>query len=103
MHHHLDLRTKVIIMSSVMVGMFLVALDQLIFTTSLGKIVEEFNAFSSLSWVVTAYLMTSTISLPIAGKLSDLFGRRLMLLIGISIFVAGSLFGGRSGSMNQLI
>ena len=86
-----------------MVGMFLVALDQLIFTTSLGKIVEEFNAFSSLSWVVTAYLMTSTISLPIAGKLSDLFGRRLMLLIGISIFVAGSLFGGMSGSMNQLI
>ncbi|HUC96095.1 MAG TPA: MDR family MFS transporter [Candidatus Saccharimonadales bacterium] len=103
MHHHLDLRTKIIIMLSVMAGLFLVALDQTIFATSVGKIVEEFNAFSSLSWVVTAYLLTSTISLPIAGKLSDLYGRRLMLLIGILIFVAGSLMGGMSGSMNQLI
>ncbi len=103
MHHHLDLRTKIIIMMSVMAGLFLVALDQTIFTTSLGKIVEEFNAFSSLSWVVTAYLITSTVSVPIAGKLSDMYGRRILLLIGISIFVAGSLFGGMSGSMNQLI
>jgi len=103
MHHHLDLRTKIIIMLSVMAGLFLVALDQTIFTTSLGKIVEEFNAFSSLSWVVTAYLITSTVSVPIAGKLSDMYGRRILLLIGISIFVAGSLFGGMSGSMNQLI
>ena len=86
-----------------MAGLFLVALDQTIFTTSLGKIVEEFNAFSSLSWVVTAYLITSTVSVPIAGKLSDMYGRRILLLIGISIFVAGSLFGGMSGSMNQLI
>ena len=103
MQHHLDLRTKIIIMASVMAGLFLVALDQTIFTTSLGKIVEEFNAFSSLSWVVTAYLITSTISTPIAGKLSDMFGRRPMLLIGISIFVLGSLLGGMSGSINQLI
>src|SRR5471030_2327214 len=100
MQHHLDLRTKIIIMVSVMAGLFLVALDQTIFTTSLGKIVEEFNAFSSLSWVVTAYLITSTVSVPIAGKLSDMYGRRLLLLVGISIFVIGSLFGGMSGSMN---
>jgi EmrB/QacA subfamily drug resistance transporter len=103
MHHHLDLRTKIIIMLSVMAGLFLVALDQTIFATAIGKIVEEFNAFSALSWVVTAYLLTSTISLPIAGKLSDLFGRRLMLLIGIFVFVAGSLLGGMSQNMTQLI
>jgi EmrB/QacA subfamily drug resistance transporter len=103
MHHHLDLRTKIIIMLSVMASLFLVALDQTIFSTALGKIVEDFNAFSSLGWVVTAYLMTSTITVPIAGKLSDLFGRRLMLLIGVAVFVSGSLMGGMSGSMNQLI
>ncbi|MEI7539283.1 MAG: MDR family MFS transporter [Candidatus Saccharibacteria bacterium] len=103
MHHHLGLRTKVIIMLSVMASLFLVALDQMIFTTALGKIVEDFNAFSSLGWVVTAYLLTSTMTVPVAGKLSDLFGRRVMLLIGIGIFVAGSMMGGMSGDMSQLI
>ncbi|MDP3445644.1 MAG: MFS transporter, partial [Ignavibacteria bacterium] len=90
MHHHLSLRSKIIIMLSVMASLFLVALDQTIISTSLGKIVEEFNAFSSLGWVVTAYLITTTVTVPIAGKLSDLFGRRRLLLIGITIFVAGS-------------
>lgn len=90
-------------MLSVMASLFLVALDQMIIATSLGKIVEEFNAFSSLGWVVTAYLITLTVTVPIAGKLSDLFGRRLMILIGVAIFVIGSLFGGMSGSIDQLI
>ena len=103
MHHHLTLRNKIIIMLSVMASLFLVALDQMVFSTSLGKIVEEFNAYSSLSWVVTAYLITTTVTVPIAGKLSDLFGRRIMLLIGIAVFVAGSLFGGMSGDISQLI
>jgi len=103
MHHHLSLRSKMIIMLSVMASLFLVALDQTIISTSLGKIVEEFNAFSALGWVVTAYLITTTVTVPIAGKLSDLFGRRKLLLIGIIIFVAGSLMGGMSGDINQLI
>lgn len=103
MHHHLSLRGKVVIMLSVMASLFLVALDQTIISTSLGKIVEEFNAFSSLGWVVTAYLITTTVTVPIAGKLSDLFGRRRLLLIGIIIFVIGSLLGGMSGDINQLI
>jgi len=103
MHHHLSLRAKIIIMVSVMASMFLVALDQMIISTSLGKIVEEFNAFSSLGWVMTAYMITTTITVPIAGKLSDLFGRRLMILIGVGIFVVGSLMGGMSGNINQLI
>jgi EmrB/QacA subfamily drug resistance transporter len=90
-------------MLSVMAGLFLVALDQMIITTSLGKIVEEFNAFSSLAWIVTAYMITVTVTVPIAGKLSDLFGRRLILLIGVAIFSAGSLMGGMSGSIDQLI
>ena len=103
MHHHLTLRNKIIIMLSVMASLFLVALDQTVISTALGKIVEDFNAFSSLGWVVTAYLITSTITVPIAGKLSDLFGRRVMLLIGVGVFVAGSLLGGMRGSIEELI
>jgi MFS family permease len=102
-NHHLSLRAKLIIMVSVMASLFLVALDQTIISTALGKIVEEFNAFSSLSWIVSAYLITTTITVPIAGKLSDLFGRRTMLLIGVAIFTLGSLLSGTSGTIEQLI
>lgn len=103
MHHHLSLRAKLIIMISVMAAMFLVALDQTIIATALGKIVEQFNAYDSLSWIVTAYLVTTTITVPIAGKLSDLFGRRIMLLIGVAVFTVGSLMSGLSGDIVQLI
>jgi len=103
MNHHLSLRSKLIIMISVMASLFLVALDQTIIATALGKIVEDFNAFSSLSWIVTAYLLTTTITVPIAGKLSDLFGRRTLLLIGVAIFGIGSLVSGMAGDVNQLI
>ena len=103
MHHHLSLRAKLIIMGSVMASLFLVALDQTIVSTALGRIVEQFNAFESLSWIVTAYLLTTTVTVPIAGKLSDLFGRRKLLLIGVAIFALGSLFSGLAGDINQLI
>lgn len=103
MHHDLTLRSKLIIMISVMASLFLVALDQTIISTALGRIVEEFNAYSSLTWVVTAYLITTTITTPIAGKLSDLFGRRIMILIGVTIFSIGSLLSGLSGSIDQLV
>jgi EmrB/QacA subfamily drug resistance transporter len=103
MHHHLSLRGKLIIMFSVMASLFLVALDQTIISTALGKIVEDFNAFNSLSWIVTAYLLTTTVTTPIAGKMSDLFGRRTILLIGVAIFALGSLFSGLAGSIDQLI
>lgn len=90
-------------MISVMASLFLVALDQTIIATALGTIVQEFNAFSLLSWVVTAYLITTTITVPIAGKLSDLYGRRNMLIIGVAIFTAASLMSGTSGDITQLI
>lgn len=103
MHHHLTLRGKLVIMFSVMASLFLVALDQTIIATALGKIVEEFNAFSSLSLIVTAYLLTTTVTVPIAGKLSDLFGRRNVLLTGVFIFVLGSLLSGIAGTIDQLV
>jgi len=103
MNHHLSLRGKLIIMLSVMASLFLVALDQTIISTALGSIVEDFNAFSSLSWIVTAYLLTTTITVPIAGKLSDLFGRRTLLLIGVAIFAVGSLLSGLAGNVDHLI
>lgn len=103
MNHHMSLRSKLLIMISVMASLFLVGLDQTIVSTALGRIVEEFDAFSALSWVVTAYLITTTITTPIAGKLSDLFGRRKLLLIGVSIFLAGSLLSGISGNIEQLL
>ncbi len=90
-------------MFSVMASLFLVALDQTIVSTALGKIVEDFNAFSSLSWIVTAYLLTTTVTIPIAGKLSDLYGRKLLLLIGVSVFAIGSLASGMAGNIDQLI
>lgn len=103
MNHHLSLRNKIMIMISVMASLFLVALDQTIISTALGTIVQEFNAFSSLSWIVTAYLITTTITIPIAGKLSDLYGRRNILLIGVGIFTAASLMSGLSSDVTQLI
>lgn len=90
-------------MLSVMASLFLVALDQTIIATALGKIVDDFNTYSALSWVITAYLLTTTITLPIAGKMSDIFGRRIVLLIGVAVFGTGSLMSGMSGNIEQLV
>ena len=103
MHQHLSLRSKLIVMISVMASLFLVALDQTIVSTALGRIVEEFHAFDSLSWIVTAYLLTTTVTVPIAGKLSDLYGRRTLLLIGVAVFGLGSYFSATSGNVDHLI
>ncbi|HKX72422.1 MAG TPA: MDR family MFS transporter [Candidatus Saccharimonadales bacterium] len=103
MLHHLSKRQKVIVMLAVMSGLFLAALDQTIVGTALPKILSEFNALKELTWVVTAYLLTSTIAVPIAGKLSDLYGRRRLLLIGIVLFVASSLLCGVAQNIEQMI
>lgn len=101
--HHISAREKAIVMAAVMSAMFLVALDQTIIATALGKIVEEFNSFSSLSWVITAYMLTTTVTVPLAGKMSDIFGRRKVLLTGVVVFVLGSFLSGGAMSIEQLI
>lgn len=103
MLQHLTKRQKVIIMVAVMSGLFLAALDQTIVGTALPKILTEFNALKELTWVITAYLLTSTVTVPIAGKLSDLYGRRKLLLVGITIFVLSSLLCGAAQDIGQLI
>lgn len=103
MLHHIPLRQKILVMVAVMSGLFLVALDQTIISPALGKIVTDFNSFSSLGLVVTAYLLLSTVSVPIAGKMSDMFGRRPVLLTGVILFTIASLLSGISQNIDQLI
>lgn len=103
MLHHISMRQKALIMVAVMAALFLVALDQTIIATSLTKIVEQFNAYDSLGFIVTAYLLLSTVTVPLAGKMSDMFGRRPVLLIGVIIFTIGSFLSGGSQNITELI
>jgi MFS family permease len=79
-----------VIVSGLMLAMFLAALNQTIVATALPTIGREFQDFELLPWVVTSYLLTSTAVAPLYGKLSDIYGRRAMMLAGIGIFIAGS-------------
>lgn len=90
-------------MVAVMSGLFLVALDQTIISTALVAILNEFNSYASLGFIVTAYLLLTTITVPIAGKLSDMYGRRPLLIAGVAIFTIGSLLAGFAPSVGWLI
>jgi EmrB/QacA subfamily drug resistance transporter len=86
-----------------MLGMFLAALDQTIVSTALPTIVGDLGGLNHLSWVVTSYLLASTISTPLYGKLGDMVGRKPVFLAAIVIFLAGSMLAGLSQSMGELI
>jgi EmrB/QacA subfamily drug resistance transporter len=86
-----------------MLGMFLAALDQTIVGTALPTIVNSLHGLNHISWVVTAYLLTSTISTPLYGKLSDQFGRKGLFQVAIVIFLVGSVLAGISQNMAELI
>jgi len=96
-------RQKFEILGAVLLGMFLAALDQTIVGPVLPHIVTELKGVDYYTWVVTAYLLTSTVSVPIYGKLSDLYGRRPVLMFGIGLFLVGSALSGLSQEMWQLI
>jgi len=100
---HISLRQKILVMAAAMCGLLLAALDQTIVSTALPRIVSDLHGLKDLSWVITAYLLTSTISVPIAGKLSDIFGRKKLFLIAIVIFVLGSALSGISQNMAELV
>ena len=99
----LDRRTKFEILGAVMLGLLLGALDQTIVSVALPTIVTDLGGQSLLTWTITIYLLTSTITVPFYGKLSDLYGRKPLLMIGITLFLIGSALSGLSGDMTQLI
>src|SRR5229473_1116227 len=96
-------RETILTMIGVLLVMLLASLDQTIVSTAMPRVIADLQGFDRYTWVSTAYLLTSTVTVPIYGKLSDLFGRKPIFLIGIVIFLAGSALSGASQSMNELI
>lgn len=102
-HPQLTHRQIVGVMIGIMSGMFLAALDQSIVGVALPRITSELGGLNHLAWVVTAYLLTSTASTPIWGKISDLYGRKRIFQLAIVIFLVGSIFSGAALNMPMLI
>ena len=105
--HHagedLSKRAKQGIVVAIMLALFLGALDQTIVGTALPQIITELNGANLYTWVVTIYLLASTVTVPIYGKLSDMYGRKPLLLIGVGLFLVGSALAGLSQNIEQLI
>ncbi|MEV6721770.1 MFS transporter [Streptomyces xanthochromogenes] len=99
----LDPRRVRTVFLGLMLTLLLAALDQMIVATALPKIVGDLHGLDKVSWAVTAYLLASTIGLPIYGKLGDLFGRKPVFQFAIVVFVIGSALAGWSRTMNELI
>jgi EmrB/QacA subfamily drug resistance transporter len=98
-----DRQARFEILAAILLGLFLSALDQTITGPILPQVVTDLRGSDYYTWVVTAYLLTSTVTVPIYGKLSDLFGRKPMLMIGIGLFLIGSVLSGLSQEMWQLV
>ena len=96
-------RQILVVFSALMLGMLLAALDQTIVATALPTIVGDLGGLNHLSWVVTAYLLTSTAVTPLYGKVSDLFGRKTLFQIAIVLFLLGSVLSGLSQNMAELV
>ncbi|MEO8744889.1 MAG: MDR family MFS transporter [Candidatus Dormiibacterota bacterium] len=96
-------RRKLAILGAILLTLFLASLDQTVVGTALPRIVTDLNGASLYAWVVSAYLLTSTVTVPIYGKFSDVFGRKVMLMIGVCLFLVGSWLSGASQNMNELV
>ncbi|MEW6142567.1 MAG: MDR family MFS transporter [Chloroflexota bacterium] len=90
-------------LAGVMLAMFLSSLDQTVVGTAMPRIIADLGGFSRYTWVATAYMVTSTVVLPITGKLTDMFGRKYFYLAGLGIFMLGSVFCGLSQTMTHII
>jgi EmrB/QacA subfamily drug resistance transporter len=90
-------------LAGVFLAMFLSSLDQTIVSTAMPRIVGDLGGFSHYTWLTTVYVVTSTVVLPIVGKLTDMYGRKYFYVAGIAIFILGSLLSGLSQSMLQII
>jgi EmrB/QacA subfamily drug resistance transporter len=98
----LETRRLIPIIIGLMLGMLLAALDQTIVGTAMPRIVTELGG-ANITWVVTSYLLASTVMVPIIGKLSDIYGRRVFFMGGMVIFLLGSALSGTSQNMGQLV
>ena len=96
-------RQVVLTMVGVMLAMFLAALDQTVVSTAMPRIIADLGGFDRYTWVTTAYLVASTVSVPIVGRLTDIYGRKIFFIGGIAVFLVGSVLAGMSSSMTQLI
>ena len=96
-------KATILALSGVLLGMLLAALNQTIVATALPRITEDLGGLAHYSWVFSAYMLASTVTVPIYGRLSDIHGRRPFFAIGIVVFMAGAVVGGTAGSMTQLI
>ncbi|MEE8517806.1 MAG: MDR family MFS transporter [Dehalococcoidia bacterium] len=99
----LSFRNKMIALSGMMLSVLMAALDQTIVVTAMPRVVADLGGFDRFAWVFTAFMLTSTTGIPIMGKLSDLFGRKWVMLAAIAIFLVGSVLAGLSQTMTQLI
>jgi len=99
----LDDGTKRFVLVATMLGLFLAALDQTIVSTAMPRIAQELHGLELYTWVTTAYILASTAMVPIYGRLSDIYGRRRVLLVGTVLFVAASVACGAAGSMAMLV
>src|SRR3954447_15696898 len=102
-YHELPKNKLIMTIGGVMVTLLLAALDQTIVGTAMPRIIAELHGFEHYAWVTTAYLLTSTAVVPISGKLSDLYGRKIFLLASAAGFVLTSALCGLSQDMTQLI
>ena len=94
---------RIAVTVGVMTGMFIAALEATVVGTAMPTVIASLGGLNHYSWVFSAYLVTSTVTVPVWGKLSDLYGRRLLYQIGIGIFLLGTLLSGFSTSMTELI
>ena len=99
----LSKRRRNFITAGVMIGMFLSALEATAVSTAMPTVISSLGGLSIYSWVFSAYILTSTVSVPLWGRLSDLYGRRAFYIIGIIIFLIGSALSGQSNTMPELI
>src|SRR6266567_8390631 len=95
-------RQILLVFTGLMLGMFLAALDQMIFTTAIRTIADDLHGLDLQAWATTAYLITSTISTPLYGKVSDIYGRKPFFIAAITIFVVGSIASTFATSMYML-
>ena len=96
-------RQRTLTTTGVMLTMLLAAVGQTSLATAMPRVVADLGGFDQYTWASTAYLIASTVSIPIAGRLADLYGRRVFFILGLAIFIVGSVPAGLSGSMAQLI